>query len=416
VLFLNNLQTTVKALHHDIRHPNRNQLNMGKKKIFYFIGIVIIVSVATTFAYYLNGRGDHGGDRVLRYKDIPVQRATFQVMVSANGIVRPIDRIEIKSKASGEIVEIPVEEGLFVKKGELIARLDQKDESAAVKQAQADLDIARAELNQAQRVFDRRRKLFDADLISEEELGGIELNLAVAKGGLVRATTTLDRAKERFSESVVRAPVDGVILQKYVEKGQIIASGVSNVSGGSPIVDIAAMGSVYIEAGIDEIDIGKIEPGQPAIIVAEASPDLKYHGKIVRIAPESRIDQNVTLFDIIIEVENIDRKLKSGMNTTIEVMIINKPDVLMVPAVAVQGASEVGKKPVAPGVLLKTGDGYEFREITIGLSDFKDVEILSGLEEGDVVGVAMTSRLQEANDRLEDRIRSSRGFGNTKGR
>lgn len=389
---------------------------MGKKKIFYFIGIVIIVSVATTFAYYLNGRGDDRGDRAVRYKDIPVQRATFQVMVSANGIVRPIDRIEIKSKASGEIVEIPVEEGAFVKKGELIARLDQKDEAAAVKQAQADLDIARAELDQAQRVFDRRRKLFDANLISEEELGGIELNLAVAKGGLVRATTTLDRAKERFSESVVRAPVDGVILQKYVEKGQIIASGVSNVSGGSPIVDIAAMGSVYIEAGIDEVDIGKIEPGQPATIVAEASPGLKYHGKIVRIAPESRIDQNVTLFDIIIEVENTDRKLKSGMNTTIKVMIVNKPDVLMVPAVAVQGASQVGKKPVVPGVLLKTGDGYEFREITIGLSDFKDVEILSGLEEGDVVGVAMTSRLQEANDRLEDRIRSSRGFGNTKGR
>jgi len=386
---------------------------MANKKTLLIIAIVVVVSVATAFAFYINGEDSPRNDGAVRYKDIQVVRTTFQIMVAANGIVKPIDRIEIKSKASGEIMAIPVEEGMFVKTGELIAMLDQKDESAAVKQAQADLDIAIAELNQAQRVYDRRKKLFDADLISEEELGQIDLSLAVAKGGLVRATTILDRAKERLAESVVRAPVDGVILQKYVEKGQIIASGVSNVSGGSPIVDIASMGSVYIEAGIDEIDIGKIQPGQDAVVIAESSPDLKYHGKIVRIAPESRIEQNVTLFDIIIEVEKTDGKLKSGMNTNIEVMIVDKPDVLILPAVSLQGSDKAGEKMKNPQVLIKDGSSYTPRDITIGLSDFPYIEILSGLTEGDVVGIPMTSRLQEANDRLENRIRSSRGFGNS---
>ncbi len=391
-----------------------NSLNMDKKKTLLIIALVVVVFVATAFAVLMNGE-DRGDATRVRYKDIPVNRATFQIVVTADGIVKPIDRIELKSKASGEIVEIPVEEGMFVKAGALIARLDQKDELAAVKQAQADLDIAKAELNQAERVYERRKKLYEADLISEEELGQIDLNLAVAKGGLVRAETILDRAKERLAESVVRAPVDGVILQKYVEKGQIIASGVSNVSGGSPIVDIASMKSVYIEAGIDEIDIGKIRPGQTADVIAQASPNLKYHGKIIRIAPESRVDQNVTLFDILIEVENTDGKLKSGMNTTIEVMIVDKPDVLILPAVAVQSSGKPGEKMKNPKVLVKEGDRYTERSITIGLADFKDVEILEGLNEGDLVGIPMTSRLQEANDRLEDRIRSSRGFGNSGG-
>jgi RND family efflux transporter MFP subunit len=390
--------------------------NMANKKTLLIIAIVVVVSVATAFAFYMNGEKNGEGEGPVRYKDIPVQRATFQIIVSANGIVKPIDRIQLKSKASGEIMEIPIDEGMFVKKGDLIARLDQKDEDAAVKQAQADLDIAKAELNQAERVYERRRKLFEADLISAEELGQMDLNLAVAKGKLVRATTILDRAKERLAESVVRAPIDGVILQKYVEKGQIISSGVSNVSGGSPIVDLASMSSVYIEAGIDEIDIGKIKPGQTATVIAEASPNLKYQGKIVRIAPESRVDQNVTLFDIVIEVQNTDGRLKSGMNTTIEVTIVDKPDVLLIPAVALQGPDRPGERLKHPQVLMKKGDSYTLHDITVGLSDFKDVEILSGLSDGDVVGIPMVSRLQEENDRLENRIRSSRGFGNSSSR
>ena len=157
-------------------------------------------------------------------------------------------------------------------------------ESAAVKQAEADLDIAKAELAQAQRSFERRDQLFQENLISEEERDQIELSLAVAKGKLVQSSTTLERARERFSESVVRAPIDGVILQKYVEEGQIIASGVSNVSGGTAIVDIADMRSVYIEAGIDEIDIGKIRVGQAVAVEAEAYPQLKFRGSVIRIA------------------------------------------------------------------------------------------------------------------------------------
>jgi len=384
---------------------------MRFSKIHTIIGAAIVIVAALAAVYLANSNDPDGREDEIKYKEFTVQRGTFRMIVTASGVVKPIDRIEIKSKASGEIVDLPVEQGDEVLKGDLIARLDQKDERAAVAQAQADLDIAQAELNQAQRIYDRRNELFDRQLISEEEWNQIELNRTVAKGKLVQATTALDRAQERLSESVVRAPIDGVLLQKYVEEGQIIASGVSNVGGGTPIVDLADMSSVHIEAGIDEIDIGKIGVGQTADVIAEAYPQLQFKGRVVRIAPEARIEQNVTLFDVIVEVENTDGKLKSGMNAAIEITIVEKSDIPLVPAVALMAPKDPSGPPDERTVLLKKNGDFIPHQVTIGLSSFRQAEILSGLKEGDNLGVPMTSRLKEENDQMEERIRSSRSFG-----
>ncbi|MFQ5648944.1 MAG: efflux RND transporter periplasmic adaptor subunit [bacterium] len=384
-------------------------MNRHKLRLLIVLGAIVLTSVG--FFFLRDGDVGEAQGRVLRYKELPVRLGTFLIRVSASGEVKPIDRIEIKSKASGTVVELPVEEGDTIKKGDLIARLDQKDEKAEFEQAQANLDIAQAELKQAQRQFDRRDQLFKKGLISEEELGEIELNLAVARGKLVQARTALERATERLAEAVVRAPIDGIILQKYVEEGQIIASGVSNVSGGTPIADIADMSSVHIEAGVDEIDIGKIREGQKATVVAEAYPRLEFRGKIVRIAPEAIVEQNVTRFIVIVEVENTDAKLKSGMNANVEIVIVEKRNVLLAPSLAFQETPGRRAKPNKRSVLLKQGDEFVRHKVEIGLADFKQTEIVAGLSEGDILGVPMTSRLQQENERLERRIRSSRSFG-----
>ncbi len=383
-------------------------------------GIVLVSAIAGITVFFLTGRGSDSGMNEVKIKEVIVERGTFQIIVTANGVVKSIDRIEIKSKASGEIVELPVEEGDFINQGDLIARLDQKDERAEVAQAQADFDIAMAELKQAQSTFERRNQLFQDNLISEEEQGQITLDLAVAKGKVIQASTTLERAQERLSEAVVRAPIDGTILQKYVEEGQIIASGVSNVSGGTPIVDIADMSSVYIETGIDEIDIGKVQIGQFATVIAEAYPELEFNGEIVRIAPEAKIEQNVTLFDVVVEVKNNDGKLKSGMNTRVEIEIVKKENVLLAPVITMQipDAKDLGdyqnRDANVRSVLLKQEGKFILQIVETGLSNFKQVIILAGVEEGSILGVPMTSRLKNENDRLEARIRSSRSFGSKK--
>jgi HlyD family secretion protein len=148
------------------------------------------------------------------------------------------------------------------------------------------------------------------------------------------------------------------------------------------------------------------------------------------------VEQNVTLFDVTIEVPNPQGKLKSGMNASIEIFIVKKDDALLVSAVALQttpvpqqneggmfgmsqnggqnGSAQRSKARLPQGeatVLVKTADAYEPRQITIGLSNFQQIEILSGLKEGDIIGVPISSRVQKESDRFEQRIRSERSFG-----
>jgi HlyD family secretion protein len=387
-------------------------MKLSKTKLI--IAALVIVLATVGFIAMRNGAGNAAKLDVVPYKEMTVQTGDFDITVTASGSVKPINRIEIKSKASGRIEELPIEVGDLVKKGALIARLDQKDERAELEQAKANLAIAEAELKQAQHTYDRRDQLFAKGLVSEEELGQIELSLATAKGKLLQAQTALERAEESFAESIVRAPIDGVILQKYVEEGQIIASGVNNVGGGTPIADIADMHSVHIEAGIDEIDIGKIRPGQEAIVIAEAYPQKRFKGKIVRLAPEARVEQNVTLFDVIVEVENAEGLLKSGMNANVEISIVNKEHVLLVPTIALQPPQARGN-PALRTVFLKQENSFQPHEVEIGLMSFKDAEVISGLKAGDIVGVPMTSRLKTESDRFEQRIRERTSFGVTGG-
>lgn len=347
----------------------------------------------------------------VRYKEVTAERGPFRIAVAANGLVRPIDRIELKSKASGQVVELPIEVGDPIARGGLIAQLDQVEERAGLAQAQADLDISRAELGLAEKNYERREKLFSSDVISKEAQDQTELGLAVARSKLVQATTALERAGERMDDTVITSPVDGVVLQRYVARGQIIASGVSNVGGGTPIADVADMSRVHIEAGVDEIDIGVVQVGQEASVRAEAFPDQVYRGQVVRIAPEARIEQNVTRFDVVIEVENSDGNLKSGMNAIVEIVIVDEPAVLTIPLAALQrpdGGADADGPPVA---LLRSGGGYEPRPLRTGRSDQRRVEVLEGLREGDVVGIPMRSRLKEEHDQLDARMRDERSFG-----
>jgi len=371
--------------------------------------LLILVTAILVTSYFTIWSSEEAGTEEVKFKEYTITRGTFHVEVSASGIVKPINRVEIKSKASGEIEDLPIEEGDEIRRGDLIVRLDQTNVKAELEQAKADLEISQAELTQAQNNYDRRKQLFEKGMISDEEMDNVALQLAQAKGGIVRARTSLDQAQERFDETIVRSPINGVILQKYVEEGQIIASGISNVSGGTTIADIADMSNIYIEAGIDEIDVGKIRVGQPASVLAEAYPEQKFEGKIVRIAPEARVEQNVTLFDVVIEVENKDGILKSGMNADVKITIVEEEDVLLAPTMALRQA------PKGPSniriAMVKSGAGYESREVEIGRSDFNQTIILSGLNEGDIIGVSMNSRLKADNERMEQRIKSSRSFG-----
>ncbi len=378
---------------------------------WHFVGLGLIILVLAGFYISNNVGSRESSGKEIRYKELSIKRGTFHSTVSASGIVKPIDRVQIKSKASGLIEELPIEEGDYVKRGALICRLDQTDVKAEVEQAQADLDIAEAELKQAQNTYNRREQLFLKKLISKEQFDQADLLLAQAKGKMLRARTSLEQAHTRLSETIVKAPIDGVILQKYVEAGQIISSGISNVSGGTPIADVADMRFVEVEAGVDEIDVGKVRVGRPAAVIAEAYPQTRFSGDIIRIAPEANVVQNVTRFNVIIEVENTKGLLKSGMNATVEITIAKEENVLLAPTLALTESMRPDAGRNVRRTLLKSGHEFVPHEVEIGLSDFEHTVVTAGLQEGDILGVPMISRLKEEHDGVEERIRSTQSFG-----
>ncbi len=384
--------------------------------------------------------GDTQADQASPFYErvLTVERGNLEVLVSANGVVEPINRVEIKSKASGQIEEMTVEEGDVLRRGGLIARLDQSVARNELEQARADLMVAEANLTQAQNNMERSIQLFERGLISAEEMDRVRVEEVRARSQLVRAKSALELAEERMEETIVRSPIDGIMLTKDVEVGQIISSGVTTVGGGTLIATVADMNFVHVKANVDEVDIGRVLSGQKARIVADAYPDRIFKGEVIRVSPQGRTDQNITTFRVTILVPNEGGYLKAGMSSDVEIEIASKQNIVQVPnealvnpammqqsgdsaALAMRGNNLERPSQERPRtddgkanmkiVMVKDGDEIKPRRVTVGISNFDFTEIVDGLEEGEEIVVRTMSRARQAALEWQQRMRSRGGFG-----
>jgi len=277
-----------------------------------------------------------------------VTRGELNMTVSADGVVEPINSVEIRSKASGEITELTFEEGDAVKKGDLLIALDQTTTRNDYEQAKADLELAEANQKQQENNHRRSKELFDKKLLSEQDLDAAYVQLISARSSVIKARAALSSAEERLRDTRIRAPISGIILTKNVEIGQIISSAVSNVSGGTLLATLADMNKVYVETSVDEVDIGHVIVGQQATVVADAYPDEQFTGEVIRISPLGKTEQTITTFSVIILVQNRRGLLKAGMSASVEIEVFKKEDILLVPTEAVKDPrSEQGRAMLA---------------------------------------------------------------------
>lgn len=261
---------------------------------------------------------------------VTVQHRDVVVQVSATGTVEAIRVIEIKSKASGAILRLPVETGQVVKAGALLAQVDTTDVAAQVRQASADLDVARARLAIAVRKKERADDLLRQGMISQDEYDQDVLELQTARATVIKSETSLDQAGERLSDTVVRAPSDGTILSKSVEEGQIIASAISQVSGGTTLLKMADLKRVQVRVLVDETDFGKVAAGQPATVKVDAYPNTQFQGSILKMEPEAITQQSITFFPVLIQIDNEEGLLKPGMSADVEVHVLRRDNVLAI--------------------------------------------------------------------------------------
>lgn len=309
-----------------------------KKWIWIIVGVVAIAAVVVYAATRQNGKNDK--TQSATGKIVKPFRGDLVVSITATGQIEPIDAVEIRSKASGEIIRLPIDDGVSVKKGDLIAQLDQTTAQNDYEQAKADFGVAEATLNQREKELNRVKGLFEKNLVSQQDLDNAQLAYEQARSQFVRTKTTLSTMEERLKDTVVRSPISGVVLQKNVEAGQIISSAVSSVSGGTLIATVAGMDKVYVVADVDETDIGKVAIGQGAKVVADAYPDEEFHGRVLKIAPLAKVAQNVTTFDVTAEVDNANHLLKAGMNANVDIVTAEARNALLVPVEALVEPAE----------------------------------------------------------------------------
>lgn len=275
------------------------------------------------------------------YTTLPVERRTIEVSVEAAGTVEPNITVEVKSKASGEILELPVETGQWVEEGTLLLRIDQRQPRNRLAEARANLAVAEARLANAEAELHRAERLFKAGSIAESEHDDAILVHATATAEVVRERVAVENAQIELDDTDVRAPISGIVLEKRVERGQVISSPTRDVGGGTVLLQMADLRRVRLRTLVDETDIGKIRPGLRATVLAAAYPNRPFSGEVQKIEPKSVTTQNVTMFPVLISVENPDAALKPGMNAEVEIHIANREEVLAVPNAALRTDSDL---------------------------------------------------------------------------
>lgn len=277
-------------------------------------------------------------------------RRDIAVTIEATGVVEPVDLVEVKSKASGQILRMPVEVGSVVRAGDLLAQIDTVDvqnqyeqADAAARAAQEKVDVSTAQLKRAE-------ELFAQQVITVVERESATLDYANAASQLVKARTDLDSARQRRADATVRAPVAGTVLEQLVSSGQVIVSATSSVSGGTALLRMADLGRIRLRALVSETDIGSVKPGQAATVSMEAFPQRSFQGEVERVEPQAVVQQSVTMFPVLISITNEEGLLLPGMNGEVSMQVDHRDDVLAVPLDAVRTVRELPSVAAALGL------------------------------------------------------------------
>jgi HlyD family secretion protein len=357
----------------------------------------------------------------LKYRTAAVDTGTITQTVTATGTINPVALINVGSQVSGTVQELKADFNDHVKKGQVLLKLDPTIFNAQIGQGMANLEAQRATLRLAQATFDRNARLVAQNYISSLTLDQSRRELDVAKANVALAEAQLARARADLDNSVIRAPIDGVVIKRSIDIGQTVAASFSTPN----LFQIAQdMTKMQIDTNVSEADIGQLRPGLEARFVVDAYPDREFVARMRQFRLASNVVQNVVTYNVVLDVENKDELLKPGMTAQVRLVVGNRPNVLRVPTAALRfrlsdeeterrakAAKAEGGASAAAGAALPApaaDDDVAFHstdetarvvkvyrldahneaqpvDVKIGLSNFRYTEIVSGLKKGDQI-------------------------------
>ena len=375
---------------------------------------------------------------VALYEKAQVTRDTLEVTVGSSGVVEPLATVEVKSQASGEVLELLVDTGDYVEEGELMVRIDPRTVRNRLSQAEAEQKAAEARREIWRTQLERATTLVAKGTLTQTDYEQAALELANAEAQVVAARVEAENARIALDDTEIRAPMAGTVISKPVEKGQVISSPTQDFAGGTLLLTMADLAAVQIRALVDETDIGKIQPGMAARVIVAAYPTQPFSGEVVKIEPQAILEQNVTMFAVLVSIQNPHGLLKPGMNAEVEVSVARREDVLTVPVMALRThrdlattaqlldideqelrnllgeSQQQGPPPAAPRqqadyrfggrfwVVIDEAGTLRPSAVQTGVTDLERVEIVAGLEEAERVLILPSAHLVETQQRLQE--------------
>lgn len=285
-----------------------------------------------------------------------------KTVLADGGLIMP-NKAYLSFGATGTVEEVLVDEGNNVTEGQVLARLDAPSLESSVEMAELQVEIAEEGVKVA-------RAQYEASSTDTTKA-----NLKIAKFNLKIAELSLESAELNLERAVIVAPFDGVVADISITEGKEI----STATLATPAISLVDTSEIEMRGFIDEIDIAMVQLGQEANIILDALPDEEVKGSVVFISPVGTILAGVVSYDTIITLKNPVAELRDGMSATAKVIIERHDDVLSIPNRYIRGTTE------NPMVVVLVDEQEEEREITLGLSDGINTEVLSGLQEGDEV-------------------------------
>ena len=351
-----------------------------------WIAPVIVVAAIVAGVVVFSKRGGAGPKELDPSLITTVKRNDLAIEVLETGKVQPREKVEIKSKVAGQVQKVFVDAGDKVKKGQLLLQLDPTDYERDVAKCEADVAAAKNALEFSQLSLDRRQKGLEARGVAQMDVDTAAADVKAKKVAVQTATVAYNAASDRLRYTHIVAPMDGTVTERGIQPGEVVTPGVQATFEGKALLTVADLSTLIVKADLNQIDVAKVKLGQKVTVTLDALPGKTYDAEITKIAPASILpkDKQVDVFPVEATLTKADAAIKPGMTADVRIHIEKKEHVLALPIEAV--VKENGKQFVSKVVPAANGKQKTDKiEVTVGARNDREIEIASGIKEGDKV-------------------------------
>lgn len=421
-----------------------------KRRLIVIVVVVIILSVGGFLL--LGGTGQKGSNQ--RFRTVQVERGEISSIVTATGTINPVITVLVGSQVSGTIKSLSADFNSHVKEGQVIAQIDPSIFEAQVEQGRANVMNARANLLNAQansqnaqanlvkakvavsdtkRTLERNRELTERKIVAQATLDTAQANYdtavaqeEAAKAQLESSKTQIESAKAQLEQvkaalklaetnlryATIRSPVTGIVISRNVDVGQTVAASLQAPTLFTIAKDLTQM---QVDSNVSEADIGRIVTGQEATFTVDAYPERTFRGRVSEIRNAPTIIQNVVTYDVVVQVDNKELKLKPGMTANVSVLVAHKEGVLKIPNAALRFQLQSAKKEgaVEKGKQATPTTAQLMERLTKGLSLTEDqkskVEAVLKASTQEIQEIREKSKPGEARERIQTLLRQKIG-------